>query len=564
MRGRGMEASAVEQLRRLIARIGTQLGRLTPTQKLLIGSLAVIVAMAMFIVAQYAGGASMEELLAADPNRDQVRVLQASGIPAELRDGRVYVSPGNRSIALATLAESGALPDDTAVLFGNLVDKQKWTNSREQNEQLFTIALQNELARVISDFKGVRSATVILDVPRATGIGLAVREPTASATIFCEGTGSLSQHTVDAVANLIAGARAGLDVRNVRIIDGTNGRQFSSSGEGELGASNYLEHSAAVEQLTRAKLLTLLGHIPGVIVAVTAQVDIAREDVERRQFSTAEEGGTVSLLGHESVKSNSQSTATGAGEPGLRSNVGADVNRGGGTGTSSEESLTETTMENHVGETLTRRTDPKGMPTRLVASINVPKDYVAAVAGEQSSADERPTEDQIKLAWDEIKRDIESQVSPHLRTEQGPGEVAVALIPVSAPAAAGEAQRAGLFGGVAGAGGGLLGNGGGLMDTVVVAVLAVVSLGLMVMMVRKAGRQSRMPSAEALAGLPPPVEMPKDMIGDVGEGEDAMPGLVVGESEVERSMMLDQVRDLASSNPQATASLLGRWIAPEV
>lgn len=551
-------------LRGLMDTIRTHLGRLSPSQKLLIASLVVIVAMGLFLSAQYAGKRKMVELLAVDGQANMVSVLRGADINAEVRDGKVWVPPSERRLALATLAQGGQLPDDTTILFDSLIDRQKWTNSREQNQQLYLIALQNELGRVVAGFRGVRTAKVILDVPEARGLGLVVREPTASATVFTQSGRPLSQDAVDAIAGLIAGARAGLDLRNIRVIDGTNGRQYAARSEDEAHASTYLEHAAAVEGQMRTKLARLLGYIPGVIVAVTAQVDVTRSTIQSTDYKTAEQGGTVSLLGSETIQSSKESSRSGSAEPGLRSNATADINMGGPSGGSSfETKQSEASMENHVGSRVVSTIDPKGMPTRLVASINIPRSYVVAVLTGGSDEAEDPTPEQIDEKFDEIRQSIEQSIAPHLQTETSGGAVTagvvtVSLIPVETPAAT-QAQQAGMLGG----GGGMLALGGGLVEKVVIGLLAVVSLGLMIATVRKSSKPQDLPTPEELVGQPPRLESGEDLIGEVDESDMAMPGVEIGEEDVHQSRMLEQLKGLIGQDPNAAARLLNQWIAPD-
>ena len=161
----------MESLRTAMANIGEQLGKLSPSQRMLIGSLCVIAVMALFLVGQYAGKGEMVELMPAEGNGQVLATLRGGGIQAEERDGQVYVPPNARRAAMAQLGEAGMLPNDTTILFGNLIDKQSWQNSRQQNQQIFNIALQNELGRTIALWDDIASATVMSDAPDANGIG---------------------------------------------------------------------------------------------------------------------------------------------------------------------------------------------------------------------------------------------------------------------------------------------------------------------------------------------------------------------------------------------------------
>lgn len=579
----------MEQLRRAFKTIGMALGQLTATQKLLIGSLVVIALMALFVVSQYAGTPRWVELLPGAAPADQqksVAFLETANIPYTQQAGKVMVRPEDRRTAIAALGEAGKLPSDTSLLFQNILEKQSWQMSRQQNEQLYTIALQNELSRVISDFKGIDSATVILDIPEPAGLGSVVRKPTASATIFTDGGRPLEQGTVDAVAQLLVGARAGLEIERVRVIDGSNGRQRRATSENDVLATTYLEHATRIEQLTAEKLRELLGSIPGAIVAVTAQVDVTRvRSTVSKNLPLSE--GTLSLPRRESTTKQTETQGQAA-EPGVRSNQTMDINRGSGGGQRSEQSEEETEFENHVGSRIEEISDPRGMPTMLAASVAIPRGYIVALlksakaaadpanagaAGAGAAAGSaEPTEQEVDAAFARERTRIEDLLKPHVKTRavdgsQTEGIVSVSMMPTDMPEGA---ARAGFLGGLGG-GGSSVDSGsflttamsGSIIDKVVLGALAVVALGLMLSMVKKAAKRVELPTAEELVGLPPQLENKSDLIGEAGEGDSAMTGIEVGDDEVKIQKMLEQVKDYVGTSPESAARIVNGWLTPE-
>jgi flagellar biosynthesis/type III secretory pathway M-ring protein FliF/YscJ len=63
--------------------------------------------------------------------------------------------------------------------------------------------------------------------------------------------------------------------------------------------------------------------------------------------------------------------------------------------------------------------------------------------------------------------------------------------------------------------------------------------------------------------MPPALEAQGDVIGEADEGEMAMPGIEVGEDEMQSQKMLEQVGELVTQSPEAAAKLIGRWINVE-
>jgi flagellar biosynthesis/type III secretory pathway M-ring protein FliF/YscJ len=572
----------------MVATIQKYVGQMQTSQKLLIGSLAIIVFMALALVGLWSSQRRMVELLpgmAVDSQQTAAAFLQGAGIPNEMQGGKLMVPSEKEGIARAMLAENGKLPSDKTVMFSNLLEKQSWINSRQQNDQIMTIALQNQLASDLQNFKGIRTASVLLDIPEASGIGRAVRKPTASATVTTRDGTALPQNTVNAIAGYIAGSRAGLDIDRVRVIDAVMGTQRRATSENEIVSSSYLEHASRVEASTRDKIAESLAYIPGVGVMVTAQVDVTRVNSETLMHLPSGQG-TVSEIKKTTEDETKSAQASAGSEPGFGANVSADINKGKTTpGNSSSTTKTESEFEILPGTKNEKVVDPRGMPTMVAVSVSVPYGFVEALAAKSASAGAAgapapaagaaaPTvsEADVNKAFDQqIKPKIEAAIRPHVLAMSTAAKgassaevdklmlqsISVQMVPMDLPKL-GAAQQAGLFGG--GGGGGLLSLGGGVLDKALLGALVVVALGMMFMLVRKSGKKPNMPTAEELVGLPPELEAPSDVIGDALEGDSPLSGIEVGEDEVQSQKMLEQVADLVKDSPETAAKLLNRWI----
>lgn len=559
----------MDKLRITIAQIQAQLKNLTPSQRLLIGSLAVIVAMSMFLVVQYAGRAGRVELMADDPQQKVVSTLRAAGFDVESKDGKVLIPPAERSAAIAVLSESGNLPNDSTVFFDGLMGVQDWRNSASKDQQQYIFALQNELSRIISQFRDVRAAKVIIHAPETPGLGRASRAPTASVSIFSQSGSPISQATVDAAARLVAGARSGLEVGNISVVDGSTGRPRKPTDDEDMLASSYLEHQTMVEHETRDKLEGLLSYIPGAIIAVTAQVDITKVN-SQTQKNLPKNEGTISLPKRSETRTLTQTDGARGAEPGVRSNATADINQGGtaqGTKVESEETTEE--FDSAIGTEVTQKIDPRGMPTSLVASINVPEGYVEKLIRHESGAapDAEATpipQDQLIARFAAVQAQIIETVKPHLRLNLDDGtpvegDVKVAMVPIAFEpvTGVGEAGLLGMFGG------GGVASGGGLVEKVVLGALAAVAVGMMLMMVKRSGKKVDLPTPAELVGVPPSLAIDADVIGEVAEGDSPLLGIEVEDDEVRVQNMLEQVADLVDQNPDGAANLLRRWIELE-
>jgi len=563
----------MEQVRRILATIQMHLGRLTATQKLLIGSLMVLALMSLFIVSLYAGRSELAELLpgaTAEDRAQAVAYLRTVGINAIEREGKVLVPAEAKYAALAQLQQGRKMPADTRLLFANLAEKQHWMMPRSQMEQLASQALMNELALVISNFPGIESASVFVSNPEPRGLGAAARKPTANVTVHTRPGVYLTTEMVNSLADLVSGSVAGLEAGEVRIIDSAKGKRYRAQDVGDVSASEYLEQVIKIEQRIQDKLMDALRYIDGVIVTVNAQVDGSRRETKTHRVLPKGEG-TESLIARETTSTVTQGQASAAYEPGVRPNTSMDLGSpGGGGGVSLSEEQTETAFENAFGTQTDLTIDPRGRPTRINATVSVPRNWAEGLARQRKgAAGGEPTEEEVQAAWaieqERLRSALQPLVEATLGDARSEGTVVVSMIPVAVPGLGAPVEAA--AGGVAGifGGGGVVGGmiRSGAIKTVVLGALAAASLLMMGMMVLKAGKREPLPSAEELTGIPPPLDPGMDVIGEAGEGDTAMTGIEIDDTALRSKKMLEQVSELVKKNPDQAASLFNRWISTE-
>lgn len=561
------------QLRRAVAVIVMTFSKLTMSQRLLIASVAVVLVMTLFLVQQYTGRSEYVPLLEGYGAEDQqaaIQFLQASQYEYAAAAGAAMVQPSQKREILAAMAQQTKLPSNTRLLFDSLIDKQSWTLSQRQNTQLETIAVQNELAAVIANMKGVRSAKVILNLPDRRALGQPSTEPSASATVF--GTMPLDQSTVDAVAHLLASSR-GIDVRRVRVIDGVTNRQHRARDEGMMAASTYLEFVAAVEDRKQHQLQSMLSaYIPGVIVTVHAQVDVTRRQRTTKNVLPDGKGSATLLTSEQTSDSQSSEGSSGGGEPGPRSNVGQDIaGLGGSGGPTMKEATGETKFAHEFGLNTETIDDPRGNPTKINAVVNIPRGYFveawrkrqpaaqpgAAPATEAADPSDTDLTEVLQSETTRIKREVLLQIDTSAGSDTLAGEVEVSMIPTAlAGEGAGAPAEASSLMGISG--GPLAME--GLAKTAGLGVLALAALGLVAVTAVKATKREPLPTAEELVGLPPALETNADLIGEAGEADSVLQGIELDDEEMKRRKMHEQVSDLVKEKPQDAAALVGKWI----
>jgi flagellar M-ring protein FliF len=545
-------------IRKWLAQIQLQLANLSISQKMLIATLAIIIPVSLWFVFQYAASPMMAPVL--DQPIDAARraqiisYLDGRGIRYDTVGDRIRVPMEKRYDVLAGLQMSELLPEDTSRGFDALVTQQTWWNSSQQNRQLYMIAKQNVLAQIVRKYPWVRDATVIISMPEQAGFGASHQRPSASVNVVTAGS-ALDQKKVDAVAGLVSGSVAGMLPSDVVVIDAAQGRQWKTKAPGEISTSDYLEQIHAQERHVHEKITSALQYIRNVIVAVNVEVDLTAKRTESTTFNRE---GSVELLTSEENKTSKTTDGVAAAEPGVRANTGADVAAAAASkGTTTEE--TRTAFEPHAGQNRVSAVDPGGAPTRISATVNVPRSFFVALFKQSKPGDDKaePKDDDLKPLIEEHLGRIKKQIEPLVMTKQT-GTVVVDVYPDTGPA---------LVNGVnidpasAATGSTLMVN--GMAKNIGLGALAMVSLTLMLMMVRKAGQKPRTPTVQELAGVPPPVPTEDELIGEAEESDPTLTGMELTEDAIRHRKLAEQVSEMVKTNPSEVATIVRRWIRKE-
>jgi flagellar biosynthesis/type III secretory pathway M-ring protein FliF/YscJ len=557
----------VQALRDQLALVQTRIASLDTTAKLLVGSLVIVLAMALFLVAQYAGATDMTPLaINASAQADATRFLRERGIQFREEAGRILVPSESHSTIISALGESNVGGGD-AIDFNALVALDTPFDTARQSDQRKLIALQNVLARTIAGFKGVKSATVVVSARPAPGMqGAAVQS--ASVSVQMKSGEALTQAQVDAIASLVAGSQAGLKPENVAITDGEGPRK-PRAGRDRMAAEN-LEQQQKIADSVEERIHGLLSNIPGVLISVNPQV--VTKTVQETQTSFSE---AVTAPASESRVETSSRSAPPAAAPGVRSNTGMDLaDARGGTSTTSEKQQSE--FVTRIPQTQRSEFDPTGYAVKIDVGIALPWSYFRRVhehrTGGPKSAEEGaegaaaaapPDEAALAKIRDEeverIRKLVETQIQTDAIEGSKRGTVEVTWFydfdggPVQAGVGGGAAA---VIDAIAPSGGA-----GGLVKTIALGSLAVLSLGMMLMMVRKAAEKPDLPSASELAGVPPTLEVDEaDLVGEADESAPALEGMELDDDSLRREQMLQQLNELVKRDSVEAASLLRRWM----
>jgi flagellar M-ring protein FliF len=482
--------------------------------------------------------------------------LQAAGYDAVVDGPTVRVPRGQRDEVLVTLATQDLLTEDSLDAFDEMIEKQSPWSTEPQNKRALLIAKGKALGRVIGKMRGVRSADVLISMPEDRGFGVAYTPPSASVSIQPDGAGSV-RAIKDAVANLVAGAVAEMSPQDVAVIDMSTGRQHRVGDEHDALPTEQLELKQALQERKRKEIEFALSYIqPRAIVAVNILTDTIQSQSERSiDYSDSEP------LESERSMEEVNATRQDAGEPGVRSNAGLDINGGSQAGTESTRTEREATYrpKDIVRETHTTR---RGMATQTVnVTVNVPRGYFVSLwraenpPAEGDDAVGMPLDADLEPIRQRELTKIEDQVRP-LIAAASQGTIVAHMVPDETvmPALASLGPTGTLDQ--------LIGSGWVAPGSV--ALMALLSLALMLGMVRKATRPESLPSVEELAGVPPTLPDDDDeLVGEVDEQESSLEGVELDEDELRSRRISEQIGEMIKSNPDEAGRIMKRWVTAD-
>lgn len=534
----------MEFVKRYWTQIAAQMEGVSLTTKALIAALVVILVMAASLLMLYAAGEEMRSLgLAGTNSAEAIARLNGMGIDAKVEGGMILVPSGSQQQAYYLLAEGGLLGESPASALDRMFESSSPWETDKSRSQRSNNARNRFLSGVIANINRVKSADVMVD-PGQDGIGK--RHVPASAMVNIKTTtGPVDAEMADAVAALVSGAVARLDIANVTIVDARTGRRVEVSDPSNMLPSDALQVKRDIEDRKRGEIEDILDYIPGVRVGVNVLMDSVATRHERRM-----EYEKSQPVRRELTEETSNRNIANAGEPGPRSNTGLSINGSGGAGTEQTSNLSETEFYENKPVILQQETTHTGHQVKQInVAINVPRSFFVGLYKRQNpDSQDEPDDAALAPLVDPQLEKIEQKVQV-ITLADVQGTVKADMVPdapVLMTAGGGSTISRVFDNGWAGPAG--------------ISLLALASLGLMLGMVRKATRPESLPSIEELAGVPPSLPSDEELIGEADESEATMQGVELNEEDLKARRIAEQISDLVRADPAEASRLLGKWV----
>jgi len=211
----------------------------------------------------------------------------------DMSSGQIMVPESKYQEARMLIASKG-LPKTEVQGIDGLKDMPAMTTSQFMEQVRYNNAMEQELARSISQIAGIKSARVHLAAPKQS-VFVRDRVPTKASVVITRSLGkAVSSANVSAIIQLVASSVPYLAPENVSVIDNFGSLMNEMLTEQPLGlTSAQLQQKQQMEDLYRTRLIQLLAPIVGEInvsAQVSMSMDFNQQEITTEDFDQRDKG----------------------------------------------------------------------------------------------------------------------------------------------------------------------------------------------------------------------------------------------------------------------------------
>ncbi|MGD0389140.1 MAG: hypothetical protein ABSC42_09315 [Tepidisphaeraceae bacterium] len=544
-------------LKAQFTRIQEQLGGLSATQKMLVVSLLTIMVMTLLWWSHWAAEPEMSPLLDQSLSTEDVGLitanLDARDIPHQVVGDKVMVPADRKMEVLAVLGYSNALPRDFDKGFDEIVKQMNWLDPPDKTDQMFLRAREQTLSSMIRRWPGVAEADVVIDPSVDRHIGDNDVQPVATVTITTGRNNKITNRQLaESAADVICGAQAGMERSRVNVIvDSVSFPIKDRSADGMDSGGDGVEMQQQYEDYYRKKIEDALEDIRGVMVSVTVKVDTSQTTTNIHKVDP-KQTVSVPMQTEETSQEQDAQMASSQEEPGAMANTSLSLpSSGGGGGGGSTNSTEKNEFKSDFGSQDEVIKQDAGTATVASASVRVPRSYFIQAYKNENGGKDTDDPAVLKTYIDAQLLKIHNEVkgcavfpSDDALFVETYSDVVQPELPLGQETAASPMASA-------------IGKHG---KEVGVGVLAVISLFMVSMMVRKGGIPATAVTQPLAAAESPTLSGNETVVGSAAENNEALDGMELDEETVKGQQVLDQVQKLVTANPDAAANLVKRWL----
>ena len=265
--------------------------RLSLSQKLTLGVVAVGVIAAIFALVSFVNKPSYATLFSNLSEQDASKIvdkLKEKSVPYTLEDGGKSILIPKQQIYDMRLALAGEGLPQSSIIGYEIFDRTNLGVSDLVQKINYRRALEGELARTILQIDEVEAARVHIVVPEKALFKEDEKPSTASVILKLKSGRPMKADAVRGISHLIASSVEGMDASNVTILD-SRGVMLSENKPNSLTAvtSTQYDLQQRVENYLAQKAQVLLENVVGqgnALVQVSADLDFRQVDRTLEQY----------------------------------------------------------------------------------------------------------------------------------------------------------------------------------------------------------------------------------------------------------------------------------------
>jgi flagellar M-ring protein FliF len=219
-----------------------------------------------------------------------VQTLDQQGVEYQIdhNSGGILV-PSDLVYSLRLKLAAAGYPKEAATGYQLLDVEQGFGISQFKETTQYHRALEGELAKSVASLNSVKSARVMLGLPKRSVFVRKVQKPSASVVVKLYPGRSLNDEQVSAIIHMVSSSVPNMEAASVTVVDQKGSLLTSNSPNTGMNMSmKQLDYTRTVEETLSRRIVSLLSPIVGgqskVRAQVTAELDFTQQEQTRENY----------------------------------------------------------------------------------------------------------------------------------------------------------------------------------------------------------------------------------------------------------------------------------------
>ena len=304
-----------------------------------------------------------------------VKKLKDAKTPYQITpDGKGILIPADKVYEQRLTLASEGLPQGGGVGF-EIFDRKNFGMTEFVQKINYQRALQGELSRTISQLNGVEQARIHLVLPEKSLFKENEKPATASVVLKMKSGRSLKENEVQGVVHLVSSSIEGMEADHVTVLDSRGKVLNKGSGSSDSTAkatSAMQETQRTYEKNVEERIQSLLDPIVGsgkTVARVSATFDFKQVERVEEKFDPE----SIAVRSEQRSEEKGASTTSGAGVPGVQTNLGKAPPTGGAATAGGAKN--DETLNYEVSRSTSKIIEPVGALSKISVAVLVDGKY---------------------------------------------------------------------------------------------------------------------------------------------------------------------------------------------